>query len=192
MFRSFALFGGLALLSSAAAHQGHHEVYKVQVSDSAGALVFEPPYIVSKHSVAFDHTVPLTASLIQYAAKGDTVEFTFASNNHTATESESIYDPCTPKYGGIDSGLYPACPKGASGDYLPVWNLTLTSDDPVWMHCRQAANTPASHCGQGMVFAINPEYGSFEKFQKNALAVGAKLKYAPVYPSYARAKRELQ
>jgi plastocyanin len=103
MFRSFALFSGLALLSSAAAH---HTVYKVQVSDSAGALVYEPPYIVSKHSVAFDHTVPLTASLFQYAAKGDTVEFTFASNNHTATESESIYDPCTPKYGGIDSGLY--------------------------------------------------------------------------------------
>ncbi|KAI0293215.1 hypothetical protein BC826DRAFT_1105136 [Russula brevipes] len=138
MFRSFALFGGLALLSSAAAHEGHHMVYKVQVSDSAGALVFEPPYIS--------------------AAKGDTVEFTFASNNHTATESESIYDPCTPSM--------PTCPKGASGDYLPVWNLTLTSDDPVWMHCRQAANTPASHCGQGMVFAINPEYGSFETFQK--------------------------
>ncbi|KAI0293217.1 hypothetical protein BC826DRAFT_1105138 [Russula brevipes] len=171
MFRSFALLSGLALLSSAAAHQGHHEVYKVQVSDSAGALVFEPPYI--------------------NAAKGDTVEFTFASNNHTATESESIYDPCTPKYGGIDSGFQPV-PKGASGDYLPVWNLTLTSDDPVWMHCRQAANTPASHCGQGMVFAINPEYGTFEKFQKNALAVGAKLNHAPVYPSYARAKRELQ
>jgi hypothetical protein len=53
MFRSFALFGGLALLSSAAAH---HTVYEVQVSDSAGALVFEPPYIVSKRSVAFDHT----------------------------------------------------------------------------------------------------------------------------------------
>jgi plastocyanin len=106
MFRSFALFSGLALLSSAAAHQWHHTVYKVQVSDSAGALVFNPPYIVSKHSVAFHHTVPLTASLFQNAAKGDTVEFTFASNNHTATESESIYDPCTPKYGGIDSGLY--------------------------------------------------------------------------------------
>jgi hypothetical protein len=60
------------------------------------------------------------------------------------------------------------------------------------MHCRQAADTPASHCGQGMVFAINPEYDSFDKFQKNALAVGEKLKYAPVYPSYARAKREVE
>jgi hypothetical protein len=43
-----------------------------------------------------------------------------------------------------------------------------------------------------MVFAINPEYGSFDKFQKNALAVGEKLKYVPVYPSYARAEREIQ
>jgi hypothetical protein len=43
-----------------------------------------------------------------------------------------------------------------------------------------------------MVFAINPEYGTFDKFQKNALAVGEKLKYAPVYPSYARAKREVE
>jgi hypothetical protein len=50
MFRSFALFGGLALLSSAAAD---YTVYKVQVSDSAGALVYNPPYIVSRQSVAF-------------------------------------------------------------------------------------------------------------------------------------------
>ncbi|KAI0293274.1 hypothetical protein BC826DRAFT_1016390 [Russula brevipes] len=60
------------------------------------------------------------------------------------------------------------------------------------MHCRQAADTPASHCGKGMVFAINAGYDAFAEFQKNALAVGAKLNYAPVYPSYARAKRELQ
>ena len=27
---------------------------------------------------------------------------------------------------------------------------------PHLIHCRQAENTAASHCGQGMVFAVNP------------------------------------
>ncbi|KAI0293273.1 hypothetical protein BC826DRAFT_969272 [Russula brevipes] len=168
MFRSFALFGGLALLSSAAAHQGHHAVYKVQVSNSTGALVFEPPRI--------------------NATEGDIVEFTFVINNHTVTESESIYDACTPKYHGIDSGFQPV-PKGATADYLPVWNLTLTSVSFSPFRCCGHASQPLR---QGHGFAINAGDDAFAEFQKNALAVGAKLNYAPVYPSYARAKRELQ
>src|ERR1700755_2869359 len=49
----------------------------------------------------------------------------------------------------------------------------------MWIHCRQAANTVASHCGQGMVFAINPgpdgSNDSFATFKAAALAVGTQL-----------------
>jgi len=51
--------------------------------------------------------------------------------------------------------------------------------DPIWIHCRQAANTPASHCGQGMVFAVNPgpdgSHNSFAAFKAKALAIGKQL-----------------
>ena len=49
----------------------------------------------------------------------------------------------------------------------------------MWFFCAQAANTPASHCGKGMVFAINcgPDgaANSFTNFKNSALAIGAQL-----------------
>ena len=51
---------------------------------------------------------------------------------------------------------------------------------PMWVFCRQGENTAASHCGQGMVFAINcgPDgaANSFTNFKDAALAIGAQLK----------------
>lgn len=50
------------------------------------------------------------------------------------------------------------------------------------MHCAQASNTPKSHCGAGMVFAVNcgadGAPNSFTNFKKAALAVGDSLKAA--------------
>ena len=49
----------------------------------------------------------------------------------------------------------------------------------MWFHCRQAANTAASHCGKGMVFAVNPgtddSNDSFGAFKTKALDKGKQL-----------------
>jgi hypothetical protein len=47
----------------------------------------------------------------------------------------------------------------------------------MWIHCNQGADTAASHCGKGMVFAVNPPgtLFTFAKFQAAALAIGAQL-----------------
>lgn len=54
--------------------------------------------------------------------------------------------------------------------------------DPIWVFCDQAANTPSSHCGAGMVFAVNcgadGSANSFTNFKNAALAIGAELKAA--------------
>ena len=44
----------------------------------------------------------------------------------------------------------------------------------MWFFCAQAANTPASHCGKGMVFAINaPQSGTtFNAFKASAISQG--------------------
>jgi hypothetical protein len=42
--------------------------------------------------------------LFQSASPGDTVSFKFHPKNHTVTQS-SFEAPCTPLYGGIDTGL---------------------------------------------------------------------------------------
>ncbi|KAI0273295.1 hypothetical protein BGY98DRAFT_998272 [Russula aff. rugulosa BPL654] len=81
------------------------------------------------------------------AVQGDIVVFNFHPKNHSVTQS-SFKEPCTPLESGIDLGLYTS---------------------PVWIHCRQAANTPAAHCGKGMV------NNSFPDYLANALAVGAAL-----------------
>ena len=52
-------------------------------------------------------------------------------------------------------------------DNFPTYTITVNDSSPIWVYCAQAAGTPASHCGQGMVFAANAvESGSntFEAF----------------------------
>ncbi|KAG6842550.1 hypothetical protein C0991_000076 [Blastosporella zonata] len=72
-------------------------------------------------------------------------------------------------------------------DNLPTWTITVNDTTPVWVYCRQASNTPASHCGQGMVFAVNcgldGSPNSFTNFKQSALAVGASLSAAAATPS---------
>lgn len=51
---------------------------------------------------------------------------------------------------------------------------------PIWIYCAQGANTPASHCGKGMVFAVNPAPSpdgaeSYGRFKAKALEIGKKL-----------------
>lgn len=110
------------------------------------------------------------------ASVGDQVVFHFHAKNHTVTQS-SFADPCGKLDGGISSGFMPVAVNQT--DNLPTFTVQVKDTKPIWVYCAQAALTPASHCGAGMVFAINcgadGAPNSFTNFKKSALAVGASL-----------------
>ncbi|KAF9521070.1 hypothetical protein BS47DRAFT_1311040 [Hydnum rufescens UP504] len=99
------------------------------------------------------------------ALPGDTIQFVFVANNHTATQS-SFEAPCTPIYGGVKSGFEFIGP----GDAPKVYSLFIPDANPVWFYCGQTH--PVSHCSKGMVFAINPPStgNTFQKFQAAAMS----------------------
>ncbi|PBL00998.1 hypothetical protein ARMGADRAFT_1024830 [Armillaria gallica] len=152
----FFLSLGLALVHSLSVSA---TVYDVQVGGADGKLVYDPEAIS--------------------AQPGDQVVFHFNPKNHTVTQS-SFADPCGPKEGGLDSGFMPVAAN--STDSPPTWTMTVNDTQPIWVYCKQAAKTPASHCGQGMVFAVNCGLdgapNSFTNFKSAALAVGASLSAA--------------
>lgn len=81
----------------------------------------------------------------------DTVTFTFAPKNHSVTQS-AFDSPCVPLANGFDSGFKSVSPDAGVS---PTYTITVTNASvPLWFHCEQIV--PFSHCGQGMVFAINP------------------------------------
>jgi plastocyanin len=144
---------GLALLPFVSA-----AIHDVQVGAS-GKLLYDPEAIA--------------------AQPGDQVIFHFHAKNHTATQS-SFADPCGRKDGGFASGFQPV--PANQTDNLPTFTVTVNDTQPIWVYCAQAARTPTSHCGQGMVFAINCGLdgapNSFTNFKQAALAVGASLSAA--------------
>jgi plastocyanin len=113
------------------------------------------------------------------AQPGDQVVFSFYPKNHTVSQS-SFANPCGKAEGGFSSGFMPV-PANQS-DNFPTFTITINDTQPVWVYCGQAAGTPASHCGQGMVFAVNcgadGSPNSFTNFQNAALAIGASLSSA--------------
>ena len=46
-------------------------------------------------------------------------------------------------------------PVDANATTFPTWSVTVNNTQPLWFYCRQHAPTGASHCGAGMVFAVN-------------------------------------
>ncbi|KAH8120110.1 Cupredoxin [Phellopilus nigrolimitatus] len=151
MFYSTVLSFGLLLAPFVSA-----AVHDVTVGSSAGALTYSPDAI--------------------FASAGDQVVFHFQQKNHTATQS-SFADPCGLKAGGFDSGFMPVAANVT--DNFPTYTITVNDTNPIWVYCRQAANTAASHCGNGMVFAVNcgadGTTNSFTNFKNAALAIGASL-----------------
>jgi len=145
MFYPLALLGGIALFSSAAAKT----VWDVQVSDKAADLTFTPA--------------------ITHAEPGDSVRFHYNPKNHSVTQS-SFAQPCTPLKGGFNSGFFAV---GVNDTIQPTFTITVNDSKPIWIHCEQAAGTNASHCGNGMVAAINPgaigSNNSFTGFLRLAL-----------------------
>jgi plastocyanin len=113
-----------------------------------------------------------------FADPGDQVVYHFNPKNHTVTQS-SFAGPCTHKDGGFDSGFMPVGTDVATAD-LPTFTVNVTDSNPIWVFCSQASNTPSSHCGSGMVHAINcgadGSPNSFTNFKNSALAIGAALK----------------
>jgi len=154
MFASLSL--GLALLPLVVLSA----TFDVQVGGTNGSLTFSPTALS--------------------AAVGDQVIFHFNPKNHSVFQS-SFADPCGLKDGGFASPFMPVA-ANSSVDSRPIFTVTVNDTDPVWVYCAQAANTAASHCGQGMVFAINcpsdDSPNSLGNFQKAALAIGASLSAA--------------
>lgn len=101
------------------------------------------------------------------AAVGDIVHFVFMSQNHTVTES-TFAAPCNKKaVDAPDSGFM----ANANNTVVPAptWRYTVTSMDPTWWYCKQRTGT---HCGKGMVFAINPTTAkSFDAFKMAAISI---------------------
>ncbi|KAF8078487.1 hypothetical protein FPV67DRAFT_1465429 [Lyophyllum atratum] len=159
MFASISL--GLVLLPFVSA-----AVHDIQVGGAGGKLEYSPEAIS--------------------AQPGDQVVFHFTSKNHTVSQS-SFANPCGLKDGGFDSGFMPV--PANQTDNLPTYTITVNDTQPVWVYCRQASKTPASHCGQGMVFAVNCGLdgapNSFTNFKQSALAVGASLSAAAASPTGA-------
>jgi len=122
------------------------------VVGGANGLVFDPPHIS--------------------ALPRDTVVFEFRQKNHTVTQS-SFADPCrklsTNGVVGFDSDFIPVA-EGVTE--FPTWSMVVNDTAPIWAYCRQP--NPQSHCGSGMVFAINSdEQGerNFAAFQGVAQAI---------------------
>jgi plastocyanin len=82
------------------------------------------------------------------ASVGDIVQFNFESKNHTVTQS-SFAAPCIKSVGGFDSGFMPNINNTVSP--APMLQFQVTTSTPIWMFCAQTG-----HCGDGMVFSINP------------------------------------
>jgi plastocyanin len=118
------------------------------------------------------------------AQPGDQVVFHFVSKNHTATQS-AFANPCGPKDGGFDSGFMPVAANQT--DNFPTHTITVQDTQPIWVYCKQT--NPVSHCGMGMVFAVNcgtdGSPNSFTGFKQAALAFGAAQASASPSPAVA-------
>jgi len=142
---------------------------------STGLLVSSAFAAIIDVTVGMDGKLSFNPEAIS-AHVGDQVVYHFYPKNHTVTQS-SFANPCGPKNGGIDSGFQPVMANQT--DSLPTFTVTVNDTNPIWIYCKQAANTVNSHCGQGMVHAINcgadGTPNSFTNFKNAALAVGASL-----------------
>jgi len=107
-------------------------VHVVKVGNSNGSLEFAPNDIK--------------------AVVGDMVQFQFAPNNHTVTQS-TFDAPCTPinnimqNVTGIYSGFMPV---KAADTNTPTYTILVNSTTPMWLYCSQG-----KHCQSGMTMVIN-------------------------------------
>src|ERR1700760_1403777 len=80
------------------------------------------------------------------AAAGDTVQFTFLDQNHTATAGNPNQG-CKPS-GQFNSGFVNVA---ANAGTKPTFSVAVQNTQPITVYCAQA-----QHCQVGMVMVINP------------------------------------
>ncbi|AEO61883.1 hypothetical protein MYCTH_2312604 [Thermothelomyces thermophilus ATCC 42464] len=139
------------------------------ITDVAGSTTVAAPPSTTVVAGGATHTVTVggPAGLVftpqeLNAAVGDTVIFTFLSQNHTATQS-SFDKPCEALAGGMDSGFQANANNTVNPP--PQVAMQVMVDTPLWFYCRQKG-----HCGKGMVFSINPTAEkTHAQFQANAI-----------------------
>ncbi|PPQ74708.1 hypothetical protein CVT26_007559 [Gymnopilus dilepis] len=132
-------------LSLAAIPAAFAATFTVQVG-AGGKLAYDPEFVL--------------------ANPGDTINFVFNPKNHTVTQS-SFNTPCVALPDGATTGFVPVA---AGTTPLPTRQFVVpNTNGPLWFYCQQTG-----HCGQGMVFAINPpadpDPHSFSAFQALAIA----------------------
>ncbi|KAH9977642.1 Cupredoxin [Lactifluus volemus] len=130
------------------------QVFQVVVGSATGETIFTPNSITAR--------------------PGDAVMFIFDPKNHSVTQS-SFENPCTRLNNGLDSDFHPVASVSQTP---PTFSVPVKDSKPMWFYCRQNANTPASHCGKGMVFAVNAQVNgqkSFANFQAAAENIGQQL-----------------
>lgn len=121
---------------------GSKQTHHVDVGTFNGTVKFVPDNVVAEN--------------------GDVVEYNFLAKSHSLTQSEFL-TPCTYN-GGFDTGLNQFNPKNISG--LFVIPFEVKRKNPQWFYCKQQG--PPNHCGQGMVFAVNPG-NKMDAFRQNAI-----------------------
>ncbi|RPA79904.1 hypothetical protein BJ508DRAFT_210729 [Ascobolus immersus RN42] len=114
---------------------------------------------------------------------GDLVHFVFHKQNHSVTQS-TFDNPCVKKADSqFDSGLLPN-PNNTVVP-APTWQYTVTAKEPTWWYCKQRTG---SHCGKGMVFAINPTAEkTFNTFKEVAIKINGTNTATPAAPPAATA-----
>ncbi|TVY34158.1 putative GPI-anchored cupredoxin [Lachnellula occidentalis] len=131
-------------------------VHVVKVGSSNGSLTFAPN----------DIKVPA----------GDMVQFQFAPNNHTVTQS-TFAKPCVPisqasNVTGIYSGFMPV---KATDTNTPTYTMMVNDTKPIWLYCSQG-----KHCQAGMTMVINAAAtGNSTLAAYNTLAKAATANLAP-------------
>ncbi|KAM5348657.1 hypothetical protein ACJ41O_008481 [Fusarium nematophilum] len=153
------------------------------VTAGAGAEVTEDPGLVTgtETATAAAHTVTVggPGGLVFQPEElndvpiGDTIIFEFLAQNHTVTQSP-FDTPCDALEGGMDSGFM-ANPNNTVSP-PPQVAMQVMVDTPLWFYCRQA-----NHCGQGMVFSVNPTAEkTHAKFKEMAIAQNGEGAQSPI------------
>lgn len=158
-----AVFGALSLVSANATAE------EVDIAARDGWIDSSASPIVSV-TVGANKQLLFDPPYINNVGQGQRIHFDFRAVNHTFTES-SFAQPCTKNpTGQFDTNFGNFNPQDIPN--LHPFDITLDSARPRFFYCRQANKTPNSHCGKGMVFAVNVDEWTFSQFQKNAAVDG--------------------
>ncbi|EKD14933.1 uncharacterized protein L3040_005009 [Drepanopeziza brunnea f. sp. 'multigermtubi'] len=140
---------------------------------AAGSAIASPVEIVARQGGGQPKTIPVVVGSLTNAKQttftpntvqanaGDTVQFQFASANHTVTQASGADAPCAPMQGGANSGFMPV---QANAKTFMAFNMKVTdASTPMYMYC-----AAANHCQLGMTMTINAAAGDAKAYNKAA------------------------